>query len=230
MQNMPRLKFALAVLGVMVGLFLLHRYLPSQHNPFRPPDLTEPIGLATYGKLTDLKHDRALCLEKLSEAGVEYVDLPPDDATVSCPLDHSLTLTRSLTPYNAAPLRMTCHQLAALHVWERRVARPQAEKIFGSPLRQIETYGAFNCRNIAGTRQRSQHSYANAIDISGFVLEDGTRISVRDDWRARSDAGKYLKRVHKGACRLFSVTLGPDYNAAHADHFHLDMGSTETCK
>ena len=230
MQNMPRLKTWLGLAVLAIGLYLAHRFVPAQHNPLRPPDLAEPVGLATYGKFTTLKHDRALCLEKLSAVGVEYVVLPPDGAEARCPLDHSLTLKRSLTPYNAALLRMTCHQLAALYVWENRIARPQAERIFGSPLRQIETYGAFNCRNIAGTGQRSQHSYANAIDISGFVLEDGRRITVRDDWRARSDAGKYLARVHKGACRLFSVTLGPDYNAAHADHFHFDMGSAETCK
>ncbi len=227
---MRRLKLILAGIAAVGLLWLVHRYLPHQHNPFREIDLTAPIGLATYGNLTDLKYDRETCLEKLSAAGIEYVDLPADEAGTNCPLDNSLTLKQSLTPYNAAPLRMTCHQIATLYMWERHVARPQAEKVFGSPLRQIETYGTFSCRNIAGTRQRSQHSYANAIDISGFVLEDGRRISVKNDWRARSDEGKYLKRVHKGACRLFSVTLGPDYNAAHADHFHLDMGSTETCR
>lgn len=227
---MQRLKIGFGVV-LLLGLgWLLHRYLPHQHNPFRPANLAQPIGMASYGQLTDLKYDRELCLGALEQAGVEYVDLPADDASANCPLDNSLTLSRSLTPYSAAPLRMTCHQLAALHMWERHVARPQAEKIFGSPLRQIETYGSFSCRNIAGTSQRSQHSYANAIDIAGFVLEDGRRISVKDHWRARDDYGKYLSRVHKGACRLFSVTLGPDYDAAHADHFHLDMGSTETCK
>ncbi|MEL7542131.1 MAG: extensin family protein, partial [Pseudomonadota bacterium] len=60
--------------------------------------------------------------------------------------------------------------------------------------------------------------------------EDGTRIRVKDHWRERSKAGRNHTRVHKQACRLFSVTLGPDYDAAHADHFHLDMGSQETCR
>ena len=223
-------KLILLGLAVIGAGYLLHRYLPSQHNPFRAPDLTEPIGLATYGKLTDLKYEAALCKEKRIEAGVEFTVLAADGAESSCPLQETLSLKKSLTPYNAAPLRMTCHQMAALHVWERQVLRPQAEKIIGSPLRQIETYGSFSCRNIAGTRTRSQHSYANAIDISGFVLEDGRRISVKDHWRERSDFGRYLAKAHKGSCRLFSVTLGPDYNAAHADHFHVDMGSAETCK
>ena len=227
---MRRVILILAGIGVLGFGWLLHRYLPPQHNPFRSADLTRPIGLATYGQLTDLKFDPALCQRKLSEAGVEFTILAPDDAGERCALGKTLALQKSLTPYNAAPLRMTCHQMAALYVWERHVARPLAEKTFGSPLRQIETYGTYSCRNIAGTGQRSQHAYANAIDISGFVLEDGRRISVKDHWRGKDDEGRYLNKLHRGACKLFSVTLGPDYNAAHADHFHLDMGSTETCK
>ena len=70
----------------------------------------------------------------------------------------------------------------------------------------------------------------SVTDHDAFVLEDGTQISVKDHWRERSDAGKFLNRVHRKACRLFSTTLGPDYDAAHADHFHLDMGSVETCR
>ena len=227
---MRRWRLILAGFAVIGLAYLVHRFLPSQHNPLRPPDLTEPIGLATYGKLTALKHNEKLCRETLESAGVEFSVLPADGADLRCPLDETLVLKRSLTPYNAAPMRMTCHQMAALHIWERHVLRPQAEKIFDSPLRQIQTYGSFSCRNIAGTGVRSQHSFANAIDVSGFILEDGTRISVKDHWRERSKAGRYLTRVHKKACRLFSVTLGPDYDAAHADHFHLDMGSQETCR
>ena len=227
---MPRFRLILFLIAALIVAGLLHRYLPPQHNPLRPPDLTEPIGFATYDKLTRLKHDTAQCLDKLTEAGVEYSVQTADASASRCALGETLVLQKTLTPFNAAPLRMTCHQLAALHVWERQIARPQAERIFGSPLRQIETYGTFSCRNIAGTGTRSQHAYANAIDIAGFVLEDGRHISVKQHWRQNNDYGAYLSAVHKGACRLFSVTLGPDYNAAHADHFHFDMGSAETCR
>ena len=227
---MRHLRSILGLFGFLVLVWCLHVIVPPQHNQFRAPDLTEPLGLATYAKLTRLKHNPSLCLEKLGEAGVEYVLLAADTDDSRCALGETLTLTRSLTPYNAAPLRMSCQQMAALYMWERQIARPLAEKTFGSPLRQIETYGTFSCRNIAGSNKRSEHSYANAIDISGFVLEDGRRIMVRDHWRASNDYGRFLKKVHRGACKLFSVTLGPDYDAAHADHFHFDMGSTESCK
>lgn len=33
----------------------------------------------------------------------------------------------------------------------------------------------------------------------------------------------FLKRLHHGACSVFSTVLGPEANEAHRDHFHLDM-------
>ena len=31
-------------------------------------------------------------------------------------------------------------------------------------------------------------------------------------------------------CRIFGAVLSPDYNAAHANHFHFDMGYWMTCR
>ncbi|MBU2033606.1 MAG: extensin family protein, partial [Alphaproteobacteria bacterium] len=69
----------------------------------------------------------------------------------------------------------------------------------------------------------SEHATGNAVDIAGFVLADGTRISVLADWDDEGDKGAFLRRVRDGACDSFATVLSPDYNAAHADHFHLDM-------
>ena len=68
----------------------------------------------------------------------------------------------------------------------------------------------------------SEHARANAVDIAGFRLEDGRRISVAADWNDRGDKGRFLRDVRDGACRLFSTVLSPDYNRAHRDHLHLD--------
>ena len=35
--------------------------------------------------------------------------------------------------------------------------------------------------------------------------------------------GAFLRRLHKGACGIFSTVLGPEANEAHRDHFHLDL-------
>jgi len=100
-----------------------------------------------------------------------------------------------------------------------------ARQILGSPLARIETMGSYACRNVAGTGRRSAHATANAIDVSGFVLADGRRISVLHGWNGGTAAEReFLRVVHTSACRRFGTVLGPDYNAAHRDHFHFEPG------
>lgn len=202
---------------------------PPRHNPFAPVDLTETPGIGTWHKLTRAKKNREVCFTALDEAGVLYTPLEDQDMQAGCGLYNALTLDQTMTPYSAT-LRMTCGEAAALYTWERHVARPAAVDILGSPIARIETYGSFSCRNIAGTGRMSQHGLGNAIDVSGFRLEDGRLISVKTHWDAGGPEQKFLRRLHKGACELFSVTLGPEYNAAHADHFHLDMGGGKVCR
>ncbi len=213
----------------LVGL-AVHVALPAQHNPLRPLDVTAPIGIATYGKLSRARHRPEVCFAALERAGLGFQPIPDAVTGRQCGFTNALVLERSLTPYGAAPLRMTCHQAAAVHIWERQLARPLAEKWLGAPIARIETFGTYACRNVAGSRRRSEHARANAIDIWGFTLEDGRTIRVREHWGRRSDEGRFLDEVFHGACRLFSVSLGPDYNAAHADHFHFDMGPGDTCR
>jgi len=221
--------FTLLILpsALIVGLFL--RFAPPQHNPFVPLDLNDRPGIASHFKLTRMHRHPAACFDALDASGVLYTKLEDSLVGEVCGKYDALTLDRSLTPYSAT-LAMTCVQTAVLYSWERHVARPAAVEILGSPIARIETYGSFSCRNIAGTDRKSQHAFANAVDISGFRLTDGRLISVETHWKNSGPEGEFLARVHKGACRLFSVTLGPDYNAAHRDHFHMDMGPGRTCR
>jgi hypothetical protein len=75
----------------------------------------------------------------------------------------------------------------------------------------------------------SQHATANAIDISTFTFEDGSTASALKDWD-KGDNGEFLRAAHRGACRFFNGALSPDYNAAHANHFHFDMGWWKVCR
>ena len=199
------------------------------HNPWGPIDLAARPGLGIWNHLTRLKENTPLCYVVLDAADVDYARLSDSDRDGGCGIKRGLVLERSLTPYSAS-LKMSCHQTAALYVWERHYARPAAETLLGSPIVRIETYGSFSCRNVAGTNRLSQHAYGNAIDISGFMLADGRRVDVKKHWGSDGPEGDFLRFVHAGGCKLFSVTLGPDYNAAHADHFHFDMGRGDVCR
>lgn len=218
------------IAAVILGILVTNRFLPAQHNPLRPISLDDPIGVATGFKLQRIKSDNALCYEVLDRSGIEYTTMNDDSGTDRCPLSNVSVLNRSNLPYSVAPLQMTCHQIAALYIWEKEIVIPAAERLLGSPVDRVQTYGSFSCRNIAGSSRLSEHASANAIDIQGFTLADGREIDVRTDWRADTPEGQFLTDVHDGACRLFSVVLGPDYNAAHADHFHMDMGNSSICR
>jgi hypothetical protein len=223
---MNRIVLFLAVLALAALVFWL---TPPRHNPFSPVDLHERPGAGTWHKLTRLSKNKALCFEKLAKAGVEFTPLADRLIAGRCRVADAVSLERSLTPYSQ-PLNLTCAEAAALYTWERHVARPAAEAILGAPILRIETYGSFSCRTVAGTDRLSEHARANAIDISGFRLEDGRLIDVKKHWTTDGPEAEFLRAVHKGGCNLFSVTLGPDYNAAHADHFHFDMGPGRACK
>ena len=211
------LLFAAAVLAGRVWL-AEH----PQHNPLVPLDLRHPIGWATAAKLRGLDRDVLACRTVLARSQVAFSAFPAAGEGACTRTDRT-----TLDNYPLAPDRppTTCAVSVALELWERTVLTPAAEELFDSKIARIEHLGAYSCRRIYGRDAGawSKHAAGNAIDIAGFVLADGTRISVLRDWPTEGTKAAFLRRVRDGACRSFSTVLSPEYNAAHADHFHLDM-------
>ena len=94
----------------------------------------------------------------------------------------------------------------------------------------IEHLGTYNCRVIAGTDSLSRHAYGDALDIAGFRFADGTRYTLTDDWEhdtdsPMTDGGAFLyAAAHRWYdALLWNIILTPNYNAAHDDHFHVDL-------
>lgn len=124
------------------------------------------------------------------------------------------------------PVVVGCSMVAALERWSYYYLQPAARSLFGAEVVQIRTFGGYNCRGVNSARQGalSEHGFGNAIDISGFVLSDGRFISVRRDWRGGSpDEQQFLRYAQRSACTLFRTVIGPDGDAAHTDHLHLDL-------
>ena len=112
-----------------------------------------------------------------------------------------------------------------MFLWERDVLNPEAERIFGSKIEVIEHLGAYSCRRLYGRDSGawSEHATANAIDIAGFVLADGTRISVLRDWGGGAK-GRALRQMHRTACGPFGTVLGPESDAFHQDPHLFGLG------
>lgn len=193
-----------------------------EHNPWAPLDLRHPIGWATADKLAALKDDVDQCRVTLDRSDVAFRALPGTGNGACERPDRT-----QLTAYPLAPETpsVTCPVAAALEMWRAKTVEPAARKILGNDLASIEHLGAYSCRRLYGREDGpwSEHASANAIDIQAFVLEDGTRISVLGDWEGSEDERRFLREVRDGACGIFATVLSPDYNAAHADHFHFDQ-------
>jgi len=166
------------------------------------------------------------CLAELSGTGAAYSLLPDRYPEAGCSNVNTVQLSSvpsdqtSLMIANLGPV--TCEVSTAFAGWARYGVDRAAQQILGSPLRSIETFGSYSCRNVAGTNRRSAHSTAEAIDVSAFVLADGRRITLVNGWNGTAQEREFLRTVHRSACRRFATVLGPEYNAAHRDHLHLE--------
>ncbi|MBD2841982.1 extensin-like domain-containing protein [Erythrobacter rubeus] len=195
-----------------------------KHNPWAPLDLRDPVGMATANKLLALKDDVELCRVTLDRSDVAFRALESTGSGACERPDRTQLEDYPLSPNT--PI-VTCPVAAALELWRTKTVRPAAREILGSELARMEHLGAYSCRRLYGGEEGpwSEHATGNAIDISAFVLEDGTRISLIADWDGTDDEARFLREVRDGACGVFATVLSPDYNAAHADHFHLDQES-----
>lgn len=129
---------------------------------------------------------------------------------------------------------MRCGLARTFAAWIRYGAQPAARQLLGSELVRVESLGTYACRNTVGTTgpvRLSGHAVANAVDVGGFVLADGRRITVLAGWRSPDPAVQnFLQTVRQSACRRFGTVLSPDYNAAHANHLHLEDDAAGFCR
>lgn len=166
------------------------------------------------------------CLTQLGSAGVSFEALPDRYIDQGCSTLNTVQMhalrgdSGRLDVSNLGPV--TCPVSNAFAAWARFGVDRAAQQIFGTRLASIQTMGSYSCRNVAGTGRRSAHASAAAIDIAGFVLADGRRISIADDWNGSAQEREFLRVVQRSACRRFKTVLGPDYNTAHRDHFHVE--------
>lgn len=203
--------------------------LPPRYNPWAPLDLGEPPTLLTGFKLRRLQADPVLCKAVLATSALRFAAVSDSLPQTGCPLENSVRIQSSDVRFNASFLA-TCKLAAAYALFEHHGLQPAAQRVYGQSVVRIDHFGSFACRNIGSGNRRSQHATANALDIAGFHLADGRRITLARDWNGSESEQRFLREVRDAACRAFNTTLGPDYNAAHRDHFHLDMGRARVCR
>ena len=214
-------------LGVWRGWVLF----PAEWNPWAPLDVRASPNLLTRFKLGRLQDDPALCDEVLKTSGLRVSHQADSPADAACPLRNVLRVQGADVGLSSSFLA-SCPLAVAFALFERHSLQPAAQAVFGQAVTRVDHLGSFACRNIYNRAEGrlSQHASANALDIAGFRLADGRSISVLRDWPGQGDSARFLRQVREGACHDFNVVLSPDYNAAHRNHFHLDMGRWGVCR
>ena len=248
MTRRNRIVWLLVVLIAAIGAYAITTdaiVVPDRWRPWSPLRVTDEPNFLTTWKLMRASGDDEKCVQALGTATMSYVPLPDRETGPGCGFRNAVRIDRTSAAIGE-PFALSCRAALSLAMWERHVLQPASLRILGSPIARIEHFGSYACRNVYSREgaARSRHATADALDIAGFVLGDGKRIRIARDWRdstsvdatALADgsdidqAADFLRTVHRGACRYFDATLGPDYNAAHADHFHLDRGGFRACR
>lgn len=206
--------------GLLAGRSWLERH--PQHNPWAPLSLRDPPGLATKRKLALLRSDPVACRAALERSQIDFAALP-DAGEGQCRRSARTVLTDAPLSPDSPPV--TCSMAAGFELWLSHGLQPAARSLLSSEIASIEHLGAYSCRRIGAgeTGRWSEHATGNAIDIAAFVLTDGRRVSVLQDWNDAGNEATFLRRARDEACRTFGTVLSPDYNTAHRDHFHLDQ-------
>lgn len=112
---------------------------------------------------------------------------------------------------------LDCSIATALNSWVDEVAQPA----FDGRLVELQIAAHYICRsrnNVKGAKI-SEHGKGRAIDISAFILSNGTVQTVAQNYN------KLLRRIYKAGCSYFKTTLGPGSDGYHEDHFHFDTSA-----
>lgn len=173
------------------------------------------------------------CTRRLSDQGFDFRSLPDRRFEGGCSAVGAVQLLDIGTPVtNLGAMR--CGLAEAFAGWVRYGVVPASRQILGSEVVRVESFGTYACRGTVGTgraRRLSEHAVSNAVDIAAFRLADGRRIAVLGGWSSGDpEVRRFLRAIHGSACKRFRTVLGPDYNSAHANHFHMDMGGSAFCR
>ena len=161
---------------------------------------------------------------------VEAKPLPPiadGQCQLQSPLSVTALLVNGRTLPLSAPTTFGCEMATDLPGWVADVDN-YLWSTQNTRIKSVQVGESYVCRprnTPDGSSDLSEHGRADALDFVGFVLQDGRTVTVTADYRSTDPKQSQLMHfAHDAACTRFTTVLGPDANALHHDHFHLDLG------
>jgi hypothetical protein len=172
--------------------------------------------------------DHQACETQLQAMGASFKDIPRIDDGKGCGIDKPITLREALPGIRVKPEgTMRCETALALAHWMKDIVIPSGAAALNkagriTTINQASTY-ICRLRNNAATGKISEHARGNAIDVASFTFEDGTVVAVEPRREDPTLTGAFQRAVSAAGCLYFSTVLDPESDAAHENHFHLDV-------
>lgn len=222
---------AVAALVVAWLVFDARSPLPDHWNPYRTLVVADPVTPVTKWKLRRTLADPALCLVAL-KSGSTMEELPPVSTSQNCHVRTHVSVSKA-AGIAMGPIETACETALRTAMWMQHSVRPNARQYLETDVRRLRNAGSYNCRKIrtsrGGSDRWSTHATAMAIDITGFDLADGRSLRLIRHWDDPRTK-RFFQAVRDDACDWFGIVLGPDYNALHKDHFHLQSRGWGICR
>lgn len=171
------------------------------------------------------------CYDRLTFLGVKFrrSALPvhtKKGSTIQCGAPQALRYTHGpqqielhRSPVLSCPMALAMVRFEALaQTWALRYLK---QKVI-----RVRHAGSYNCREMRNyPGWVSEHSYANALDLKSFELEDGRILSVKKDYASPGPSGQFFRALAKSLVekKVFSVVLTPNFDGLHKRHLHLDL-------
>jgi hypothetical protein len=177
---------------------------------------------------------RAECQTLLSGLDLAYSPVEPIGEQGGCGASAPIEVTMVAGVKLVPPATQTCAMAAALAAWVSNDVKPAAKRRLGTEITEIRTATSYACRrrNNGSSGKMSEHSKANALDMSGFTFAKSASVTVggKDNWgdgllgaMGLSKGGSFLDDIRTAACAQFTTVLGPGSDPFHGDHFHVDV-------
>ena len=195
---------------------------PATETPTQTRSHTEPQPNST-------------CLAQLRKLAIVEIAQTPAAEDPACTIPDPVLLVRTKSNRAidfTAGLILDCPFALALVRFADDTVQALSEHHLGSSIKKIDSGEGFVCRrrNNSPTGKISEHAFGNATDWVGFRLGNGDSLAISDAAQLRPGESAFLNSVRSAACGTFTTVLGPGSNAAHARHFHFDLGRSKDRK
>lgn len=170
------------------------------------------------------------CLAALRTSNVEFETVATPASNGTCQVDMPVRLLAVPTPLGRVLLpdkpTLNCRFARQFALWLSDAGAAVVAARMNTTLAKVSTGPGYECRGRNGdaSAKLSEHAFGNAVDITTLATADGRTIRISDALVTTAPAFPLLRGLRTTACGYFTTVIGPGTNAAHASHFHFDMG------